>query len=42
MLFNTDGFSRKIELKASVDENEMFLPSDVFNKLIDAIRNENH
>lgn len=41
MLFNADGFSRKIEFKASVDENEMFLPDDVFNKLIVIIRNEN-
>ncbi len=42
MLFNTDGFSRKIEFKAPVDENEMFLPTEVFNKLIAAIQNENH
>jgi len=42
MLFNSDGFSRKIEFKASVDENEMFLPDEVFNNLIATIRNENH
>ena len=42
MLFNADGFSRKIEFKASVDENEMFLPNVVFNKLITTIQNENN
>lgn len=42
MLFNADGFSRKIEFKASVDENEMFLPDVVFNKLISTIQNENN
>lgn len=42
MLFNADGFSRKIEFKSSIDENEMFLPDDVFNKLISTIQNENH
>lgn len=42
MLFNADGFSRKIEFKTSVDENEMFLPDDVFNKLISTIQNENN
>lgn len=42
MLFNAEGFSRKIEFKASVDENKMFLPDEVFNKLITIIRNENH
>jgi len=40
MLFNADGFSRKIEFKASVDENEMFLPENVFTKLIAVIKNE--
>lgn len=42
MLFNADGFSRKIEFKASVDENEMFIPDDVFTKLITTICNESH
>lgn len=42
MLFNADGFSRKIEFKASIDENEMFLPDEVFNILIATIHNENH
>jgi hypothetical protein len=40
MLFNSDGFSRKIEFKTTVDENEMFLPDDVFTKLLSKIRNE--
>ncbi len=40
MLFNNNLFSRKIELKASVDENEMFNPDDVFNKLITKIEEE--
>jgi hypothetical protein len=40
MLFNADGFSRKIEFKASIDENEMFLPDEVFNKLTATIKNE--
>lgn len=42
MLFNSEGFSRKIEFKAIVDENEMFFPEDVFTKLIITIQNENH
>lgn len=42
MLFNTDGFSRKIEFNAIIDENEMFLTDDVFNKLITKIKDENH
>ena len=40
MLFNSDGFSRKIEFKSEVDENEMFLPTEVFSKLIYQIINE--
>ncbi len=40
MLFNADGFSRKIEFKTMVDENEMFLPDEVFSKLISKIKNE--
>lgn len=42
MLFNSDGFSRKIEFKARIDENEMFLTDDVFTKLITNIQDENH
>lgn len=41
MLFNSDGFSRKIEFKAFVDENEMFLPDDVFTRLIAKLQDEN-
>jgi len=40
MLFNSDGFSRKIEFKALVDENEMFIPEDVFTRLISKIEDE--
>lgn len=42
MLFNSEGFSRKIEIKALVDENEMFLPDDVFSKVIKKIEDENN
>jgi hypothetical protein len=41
MLFNTDGFSRKIDVKAKVDEDEMFCTEDVFNQLITKIEIEN-
>lgn len=40
MLFNTEGFSRKIDVDCTVDENEMFLPEDVFLKLINKIKSE--
>lgn len=40
MLFNTEGFSRKIDIEAQVDEDEMFLVEDVYNKLISTIKNE--
>ena len=42
MLFNSEGFSRKIEFKASIDDNEMFLSDDVFSKLISTIKNESN
>jgi hypothetical protein len=42
MLFNSDGFSRKIEFKAIVDENEMFNSEDVFTQLILKINEENN
>lgn len=42
MLFNAEGFSRKIEFKALVDENEMFFPNEVFDLLITTIQNEKH
>ncbi|MBX2931981.1 MAG: hypothetical protein KF781_08560 [Chitinophagaceae bacterium] len=40
ILFNNNLFSRKIEFKAEVDENEMFSPNDVFTKLISKIEEE--
>lgn len=40
MLFNSGEFSRKIEFKSEVDENEMFLSDNVFTKLIDTIQDE--
>lgn len=42
MLFNSNGFSRKIEFVSIVDENEMFIIEDVFNKLITKIEDEKH
>lgn len=42
MLFNLDGISRKIDFKTSVDDNEMFIPENVFNQLITIIQNENN
>lgn len=41
MLFNTEGFSRKIDIEAIVDEDEMFSAEDVYNKLISKIKTEN-
>lgn len=41
MLFNTEGFSRKIEIEANVDEDEMFSSDDVYTKLIYKIHGEN-
>ncbi|WP_146171787.1 hypothetical protein [Flavobacterium magnum] len=41
MLFNTEGFSRKIEVEAIVDDDEMFDPEDVFLKLRTKIESEN-
>lgn len=41
MLFNTEGFSRKIDIEAYVDEDEMFAIEDVYSKLIIKIKREN-
>lgn len=41
MLFNSDGFSRKIQFKARIDENEMYCVEDVYKKLITRIADEN-
>lgn len=41
MLFNTEGFSRKIDVEAKVDEDEMFCTEDLFQKLITNIEIEN-
>lgn len=41
MLFNTEGFSRKLDIKAIVDANEMFITDDVFKQLITKIEIEN-
>lgn len=41
MLFNTEGFSRKIDIEAQVDEDEMFSPEDVYSKLIYKVKKEN-
>jgi hypothetical protein len=41
MLFNTEGFSRKIDIEAYVDEDEMFSPEDVFKKIKSKIEKEN-
>ena len=42
MLFNSNEFSRKIEIDANLDEDEMFDPEDVFIKLIKRIEDEKH
>lgn len=41
MLFNSNVFSKKIDFKANVDENEMFNPQEIFSTLITKIENEN-
>jgi hypothetical protein len=41
MLFNQDMFSRKIEIKTEVDDNENYNVDDVFNALINKLNNEN-
>ena len=41
MLFNAEGFSRKIDIDAQVDEDEMFSTEDVYNNLIRKIKTEN-
>lgn len=40
MLFNNNLFTRKIDIEAPVDENEMFNPSDVFSRIIAKIEEE--
>ncbi len=40
MLFNPEGFFRKIEFKASVDENEMFHADRLFEQIICKIEDE--
>lgn len=40
ILFNTNVFSRKIDFKATVDENEMFDSNEVFSILIGKINDE--
>lgn len=41
MLFNTEGFSRKIDIEAEVNDDEMFTDEDVYKKLIKKINSEN-
>lgn len=40
MLFNNNLFSKKIDINALVDENEMFEANDVFQKIIGKIEQE--
>lgn len=40
MFFNNNLFTRKIDIDAPVDENEMFNPSDVFARIIAKIEAE--
>lgn len=40
MLFNTEGFSRKIEIEAEVNIDEMFSSDDVFKQIIQKLKNE--
>lgn len=40
MLLNSDGFARKIEIEANIDDNEMFVQENVFEKLITKIEYE--
>lgn len=40
LILNTEGFARKIEIDASIDEDEMFIHDSVFNNLISKIDNE--
>lgn len=41
MILNTEGFARKIEIDAKIDDNEMFIQENVFENLIKKIENEN-
>jgi len=40
ILFNNNSFSRKISVESEVDDDGMFCPGDVFEKLIDKITKE--
>lgn len=40
MLFNTNSFSRKIELKSSIDDDGMFIENELLDRLIEKIENE--
>ena len=42
MLFNTEGFSRKIDIEAAVDGDEMFEVENVFEKITCKIEGEEH
>lgn len=42
MLFNNNSFSRKIDLKANVDDNGMFIPENVFTQIISKILEEHN
>lgn len=41
MFFNNNLFTRKIDVEAPVDENEMFIPKDVFSRIITKIEELN-
>lgn len=40
MLFNTNSFSRKIEIKSPIDDNGMFVEKELLKRLIEKIENE--
>ena len=40
MFFNNNLFTRKIDIDAPIDENEMFNPSDIFIRIIVKIEEE--
>lgn len=40
MFFNNNLFTRKIDIEAPVDENEMFRPNEVFSRIIAKIKEE--
>ncbi|MGX5857233.1 hypothetical protein ACWKW6_26505 [Dyadobacter jiangsuensis] len=41
MIFNPEGFFRKIEFRARIDENEMFVTDSLFEQVIEKIEDEN-